>query len=99
MEDPCCGPLLTWVRSCGPHQDKNLSSGSCLKAPRRYQISSSYQLEQLRDLPNRWMEIQLFPERAPEEGSEDDEVKTLQSISETLIPSSGGGQIVAHNSS
>lgn len=45
------------------------------------------------------MEIQLFPERAPEEGSEDDEVKTLQSISETLIPSSGGGQIVAHNSS
>lgn len=39
------------------------------------------------------MEIQLAPERAPEERSEDDEVKTLHRISETLVPSSGGGQI------
>lgn len=43
------------------------------------------------------MEIQLAPERAPEEGSEDDEVKTLQRISETLVPSSGERQIVAHS--
>lgn len=41
------------------------------------------------------MEIQLAPERAPEEGSENDEAKTLQCISETLVLSSGGGWIVA----
>lgn len=43
------------------------------------------------------MEIQLAPEQAPEEGSEDGEAKAPQRISETLVPSSGGGQIVAHN--
>ena len=41
VEGPCCGPLLPWARSCGPRQEKKLSLGSCLKAPRRYQISSS----------------------------------------------------------
>lgn len=43
------------------------------------------------------MEIQLAPECAPGEDSEDDEVKTLQRICETLVPSSGRRQVVAHN--
>lgn len=41
------------------------------------------------------MEIQLAPEPAPEEGCEEDELETLQRISEALLPSSAGGWMVA----